>query len=176
MQILKFARFQQESVPGQRALLTMKFLDDDSNLYSWAPRWGDLENAFLRALNIEGFNKPESEWLNRFASTVKEVAEGVSQPIGEARKTSGLLTEVRNGKLRLSRDDEWGNWSEDFLTPGFAITYEFLNDWLDNWVEALVINGVAVRLRATSGAHKGQEYPSSPVEVSPVEAPGDLPW
>ena len=97
MKILKFARFQQEQVPGNRALLTIKFLDENSNLYSWAPRWADLEAAFLRALNVEGFNKPESEWLNRFANTVKDVSEGVSQPIQNARVVRGDFTRVNCG-------------------------------------------------------------------------------
>ena len=150
MKILKFSRFQQESVRGQRALLTIKFLDNDSNLYSWAPRWADVESAFLRALNVEAFNKPESEWLNRFANTVRDVSEGISQPIQDARKVSGAFVEFREGKL-LIHDGHTAA-----VTPGFAITYEFLEAWLDVSVEALVIDGIAVYVKDW---RTGKEYP-----------------
>lgn len=155
MKILKFSRFQQEHVRGQRALLTIKFLDDDSNLYSWAPRWADLDRAFLRALNVEGFNKPESEWLNRFANTVKEVAEGVSQPIENARKVSGEFEGITDRKLQISTYDSYGNLSEDLITPGFAISYDLLK-WIGDKVEVLIINDVAVYVIS---CNRNEEYP-----------------
>ena len=150
MKILKFSRFQQEPVKGQRALLTIKFLDDDGNLYSWAPRWDDLERAFLRALNVEAFNKPESEWLNRFANTVRDVSEGVSQPIQDARKFSGNLYALQDGMLQMSyspySSDGYNEFTES-VPPGFAITYEFLEEWLHRDIEALIINGVVVSIK-----------------------------
>ena len=122
---------------GSRALLTIKFLDDDSNLYSWAPRWADMNAAFLRALNVEGFNKPESEWLNQFANTVKGVAEGISQPIQSAEKIFGTLYGLDKGMLQISCDSGYGDYTEE-VTPGFAITYEFLDEWLGRVVEVVL--------------------------------------
>ena len=172
MKILKFARFQQELVRGNRALMTIKFLDEDSTLYSRAPRWTDLEAAFLRALNVEGFNKPESDWLNRFANTVKDVSEGVSQPIQEARKLYGVLYEVKDGQLVIYWHQEIEY--EENLIPGFAITYDFLDEWLRRRVEVLIINGIAVRLKCTEGPYSGEEYP--PKLTYEPDADRDLPF
>lgn len=149
MKKLKYVNFQTEPGPlGARALLTLKFLDDVGDAYSWMPRWSDAEQLFLKAISIESFNKPESEWLPRFARTVKETAESVNQPIDAAYKVKGTLAECREGKLVL----ECGSWNNDethLLLPLFPITFEFLDNWLGSHVEALVINGVTVQLRDT---------------------------
>ena len=173
MKILKFARFQQEPVRDGRALLTIKFLDNDSNLYSWAPRWKDMNAAFLRALNVEGFNKPESEWLNRFAHTVKDVAEGVSQPIQDARKVNGTLLGVEERMLQISCDGDYGEYTET-VTPGFAITYDFLDEWIGRGIETLTINGIAVSVKGTKNPYFGVEYP--PKDVSGPDIDREPPW
>ena len=173
MKILKFSRFQQEPVRGNRALLTIKFLDDDSNLYSWAPRWADMNAAFLRALNVEGFNKPESEWLNQFANTVKDVAEGISQPIHSAEKITGSLYSLARGMLQISCNNGYGDYMEE-VTPGFAITYEFLDVWLGREVEVLKINGTAVYLKGVADPYFGVEYPATGTFNSDPDQ--DLPW
>ena len=74
MKILKFSRFHMEQVRAARALLTIKFLDGQGEAYSWAPKWNYTEQLFLKAINVESFNKRESEWLPRFSRTVKETA------------------------------------------------------------------------------------------------------
>ena len=91
MKILKFARLQMEQVRGARALLTVKFMDNDGEVYSWAPKWDDAERLFLKAINTESFNKPESEWLPRFSKTVKETAESITQPIQNAYKVTAVF-------------------------------------------------------------------------------------
>ena len=172
MKILKFSRFQQESVRGQRALLTIKFLDDDSNLYSWAPRWADLESAFLRALNVEAFNKPESEWLNRFANTVRDVSEGISQPIQDARKVNGNLYGLHEGMLQIYCGNGYNEYAET-VTPGFAVTYDFLEEWLGRDIEALIINGIVVSLKGDAAPYFNTEYPPKATSSSD---PNWIPW
>jgi hypothetical protein len=51
MKILKFARIQHEPVRGARALLTIKFMDGTGEVYSWAPKWDEAEQLFLKAIN-----------------------------------------------------------------------------------------------------------------------------
>ena len=157
MKILKLSRFQMEPVRGARALLTMKFLDDDGEVYSCAPKWNDVEQLFFKAINTESFKKPESEWLPRFSKVVKETAENVSQPIQDAHKVNGNFVAVRSGKLCLEQHRGYGdNLDEQLLTPLFPVTFEFLDTWLHKSVEALVINGVAVQIR---DGYDGEIYP-----------------
>ena len=150
MKILKFSRFQMEQVRGARGLMTVKFLDEQGEAYSWAPKWNDTEQLFHKAINVESFNKPESEWLPRFARTVKETAESVAQPIQDAEKLSGRLVSVSSGKLVLETDSDYLNGPVDTIpvTPLFPIDFEFLDSWLNEFVQVLVINNVCVQIRS----------------------------
>lgn len=157
MKILKYTRFQMEPVRGSRALLTVKFLDDTGEAYSWAPRWNDTEQLFLKAINTESFNKPESEWLPRFSRLVKETAEGVTQPIQNAYKVWAIFAAVREGKICFEENDGFQNTQEHLLTPLFPVTFEFLDSWLNTNVEVLVMNGVAVQIK---NVKNGEVYPT----------------
>jgi hypothetical protein len=163
MKILKFARIQHEPVRGARALLTIKFMDGAGEVYSWAPKWDEAEQLFLKAINTEFFNKPESEWLPRFAKAVKETAESVSQPIQDAYKVSGRFSVVHEGKLCIGEYGDYGQVSEEHLiTPLFPVTFEFLDTWLHNDVEVLVINGIAVQIR---NGYSKEIYPEAVLAV-----------
>ncbi len=148
MKILKFSRFQIEPVRGDRGLLTVKFLDNNGEAYSWAPKWNDAEQLFLKAINVESFNKPESEWLSSFSRTVKHTAENVPHPVQSAFKLQGRLASIKDGKLQI---EQYGNYNEvenvESVQPLFHIGFEFLEKWLDRFVEVLVINDVCVQLR-----------------------------
>ena len=167
MKILKFVRFQQEHVKGQRALLTVKFLDDESNLYSWAPRWADLDNALRRALHVEAFNKPESEWLDRLSNTVREASKGVSQPIQDAKKVNGYLLGYQRGMLQINCSEDGYNEYTETVAPGFTVTCDFSEKWLHRHIEALIINGVAVSVKdqQTGAKYPPKETPESEPEM-----------
>lgn len=122
------------------ALMLVSFLDDDGNMYQWAPKWSQVEEIFLKQINVERFNKPESEWLNRFAKTTQSVVEG-AQRIEGAYKAYGKFTRYENQQLIL---DEYRH----MLTPGFEVTLDFLDNWLKCDVEAFVVNDVVIRLRS----------------------------
>ena len=156
MKKLKYSRLQWEPGPrGARALLTVKFMDDGGEVYNWMPTWSEAEQLFLKAINTESFNKPESEWLSRFAKTVQETAESANQPIGSARKLTGTFTSLEEGKLVIT--------GERFVLgvrPLFQVTTEFLDDFLGTKVDLLVINEVGVQV--TQVQHPGIVFPPSP--------------
>ena len=162
---LKFSKIQ--IVDRRGALMLVSFLDDEGNMYDWAPKWRDVEEVFLKQINVERHNKPESEWLNRFAQTVQEVVEG-AQRIESAYKVTGSFELYQHQKLLIHTHTSEGDFE---ITPGFEITVEFLDNWFERTVEVLVINNVAIRIR-TYG-HDGEvveEYPP------PEMAPDDLPF
>ena len=133
---------------GARALLTIKFLDGQGEAYSWAPKWNDTERLFLKAINVESFNKPESEWLPRFSRTVKETAESAAQPSQDAFKLRGRFMSVTSGKLVLEIPYE-GGWqveSIESVMPLFPVDVKFLDTWLNKHVEVLVVNNVCVQV------------------------------
>ena len=161
MKILKFSRFQLEQVRGARGLLTIKFLDNQGEAYSWAPKWNDAEQLFLKAINVESFNKPESEWLPRFSRTVRETAESVAQPIQDAAKLRGRFVSVSEGKLIFEMYEEYNSPPSVASVPAlFPIDMHFLDTWLDVDVESLVINKVCVQIRSLNGRRRVYPDPS----------------
>ena len=169
---LRFSRIQ--LVEGKGALMLVSFLDDDGNMYNWAPKWADVDQIFIKQTNVERFNKPESEWLNRFAKTAQQVVEG-AQRIQSGYKVQGEFTEYREEKLIVYPEAEsWGpeRPSPVEITPGFEVTISFLDNWLDRWVEALVVNDIVIRLRTLH--QPVAEYPE-PEDV-PFPEPEDLPF
>jgi len=134
------------------ALMLVTFLDDDGNMYRWAPKWADVEQVFLKQINVERFNKPESAWLNKFARIVQSVVEG-AQRITSARKINDQFKTYDNGKLVIG--NEW-------CTPGFEVTLPFLDAWLGRMVEAFLINDMVIRLRTYwTDEYDQEEYPPS---------------
>lgn len=123
--------------------MLVTFLDDDGNMYQWAPKWAEVEQVFLKQINVERFNKPESAFLNRFANTAQSVVEG-AQRITSAYKLSGIF-EKYDDECLLIRD---GSVLRSCV-PGFEITTAFLDVWLNQNVELLVINDIAFRVRSS---------------------------
>lgn len=139
------------------ALMLVTFLDDDGDMYQWAPKWKDVEQVFLKQINIERYNKPESEWLNKFAKTAQRLVEG-AQRIESARKLSGKFERYEDEKLviRLASGVE-------YVTPGFDVTLDFLDEWLERYVDAFMLNNMVIRLsygiQNESGEYEVIEYP-----------------
>ena len=152
---LKFHNIQ--AVERRGALMLVWFLDDEGNMYDWAPKWADVEKIFLKQINVERFNKPESEWLNKFAKTAQEVVEG-AQRIESAHKVYGPLSTFRDGKLYITQHSE----GERLIVPGFEVTLAFLDEWLGRYVEVFVVNNIAIRIREKADGEVLEEYP--PVE------------
>jgi hypothetical protein len=150
---LRFSRI--DLVERVGALLLVTFLDDDGNMYQWAPKWADVEQVFLKQINIERFNKPESAWLNKFARTAQSAVEG-AQRITSARKINDQLYSYADEKLVIGGE---------YCTPGFEVTIPFLDAWLGCMVEALLVNDMVIRLRSGEA-----EYPPPTLE------PEDLPF
>jgi hypothetical protein len=140
--------------------MLVTFLDDEGNIYDWAPKWPDVEQVFLKQINVERFNKPQSAWLNKFARTQQQVVEG-AQRIESAHKIQGWFGRYEGQKLLID-----GN----VVTPGFEITVDFLDKWLGRYVEAFIINDVAIRLRELCPDGTGEyeiltEYPPCEDEI-----------
>jgi len=140
------------------ALMLVTFLDDDGNLYQWAPKWADVEQVFLKQINVERFNKPESAWLNKFAKTAQSVVEG-AQRITSARKIDDVFSAYKGEKLFIG---------DTAYTPGFEVTLSFLDDWLGCAVEAFIVNDLVIRLRIYNRGDLVAEYPQ-PEEDLPFE-------
>jgi hypothetical protein len=172
------------------ALMLVTFLDDDGNMYQWAPKWKEVEQVFLKQINVERFNKPESQWLNKFAKTAQQVVEG-AQKIESAYKLFGEFKryakqslviegetqpEEVNVDYRFIKDSETGKTKYEYLLkPGFDVTLEFLDNWLGNYVEAFMINDIAIRFRQYGQWDSiEKEYP--PVEPKEPQEPEDLPF
>ena len=173
MKRLRYVNFQTEPGPqGAKALLTVKFMDHGGEVYSWMPRWADTEQLFLKAINTEQFNKPESDWLPRFAKTVRETAEGVNQSLQDAYKVSGQFVALNESKLVIS---DGKNEPPEEVTPLFPLTIEFLDEWLGVNVEVLIVNGVGVQIGRFDdwGQTRVAVYP--PVEPPTVEV-DDMPF
>ena len=133
------------------ALMLVTFLDDDGNMYQWAPKWKEVEQVFLKQINIERFNKPEGEWLNKFAKTAQNVVEG-AQRIESGRKLTGGFVQYEKGLLRLRLGRE-----KFKLTPGFDVTIKFLDNWLDCEIEAFVINDIVIRVKKEITGEYGRQ-------------------
>lgn len=163
---LKFSKI--DVVERTGVLMRVHFLDDEGNMYDWAPKWKDVEQMFLKGITTERFNKPESEFLNKFAGTIQEVVEG-AQRIDSAYKVYGTFQFYRNQKL-IVHDNE-----EDIdleIMPGFEVTVDFIDEWLNSTriIEVLVINDIAIRLRVYSYNDEVEmQYP-------PPCLPEDLPF
>ena len=170
---LQFSKIQ--LVERKGALMLVSFLDDEGNMYNWAPRWVEVKEVFEKQINVERFNKPESEWLNKFARTAQEIVEG-AQRIESAYKVWGRFVVYRQQKLHI----ETGGEGVYELTPGFEVTISFLDSWLENDVEAFVVNDIVIRLRISETDALGiivgwREYPE-PEEGEPEPVPEDLPF
>jgi hypothetical protein len=151
---LKFHNIQ--AVERRGALMLVWFLDDEGNMYDWAPKWVDVEQIFLKQINVERFNKPESQWLNKFAKTAQEVVEG-AQRIESAHKGYGRFSRFTDGKLSID---------SGLIVPGFEVTLDFLDKWLGQYVEVFIINDIAIRLRVYSDENEVLwEYPPSEEEL-----------
>ncbi len=137
---LKFSKVM--PVERRGALMLVWYLDEEGNMYDWAPKWSEVEEIFLKQINVERFNKPESEWLNKFAKTTEKVVEG-AQRIESARKVLGTFERYSNGNLVIER----GKYSSAFVKPGFEITTSFLDEWLGRDIEVFVVNDMAIRLK-----------------------------
>lgn len=156
------------------ALMLVTFLDDQGNMYQWAPKWKDVEHIFLKQINIERFNKPESEWLNKFAQTTRNVVEG-AQRINSAYKVNGQFIKYENEALVIVDNSDELRGYEHNLVPGFDVTIDFIDYWLDKCVEALIINDIVIRLRMRSSVDNiVDEYP--PVEQDEPSSDEDLPF
>jgi len=167
---LQFSKIQ--LIERKGALMLVSFLDDEGNMYDWAPKWADVNEIYRKQINVERFNKPESEWLNKFARTAQEIVEG-AQRIESAYKVQGHFRVYRQQKLHI--DTAEGIYE---LTPGFEVTISFLDSWLEDYVEAFVVNDIVIRLMApetdeSGNVLGGREYPK-PEEVEPE--PEDLPF
>ena len=170
MKKLKYSNLQfQPGPPGARALLTVKFMDDDGEVYNWMPKWAEAEELFLKAINTESFNKPESEWLPRLANAVQETAQAANQPIQQARKIYGQIDHLEEWNLVIQEQSR--NGSEFSAPPLFPVDYEFLTTWLGRYVTAIEINNVIVKLLYQPGYDEDEmeEYP-------PRTATDDLPF
>ena len=167
---LQFSKIQ--LIERKGALMLVSFLDDEANMYDWAPKWADVNEIYRKQINVERFNKPESEWLNKFARTAQEIVEG-AQRIESAYKIEGCFAVYRLQKLLIEARNEVYE-----LTPGFEVTIGFLDNWLENDVEAFVVNDIVIRLTTSEpddfgNLVKAREYPE-PEEGEPE--PEDLPF
>ena len=136
--MVKHLKFHKIQAVGRRgALMLVWFLDDEANMYDWAPKWADVDEIYKKQINVERFNKPESEWLNKFAKTAQEVVEG-AQRIESARKASGQFLRFTDGKLLID---------SEAIVPGFEVTVRFLDEWLRESVEVFILNDIAFRIR-----------------------------
>jgi hypothetical protein len=163
---LKYSKIELKERTG--ALMIVNFLDDDANMYEWCPKWAEVEQVFLKQINVERHNKPESEFLNRFASTAQSVVEGAQQ-IDSAFKIFGQLTEYQNQKLVFQVS---GTTQKMSVTPGFDVTISFLDKWLNQYdVEVFTVNDVVFRLRHFRQDENGnvdcEEYPAIETKDEP---------
>jgi hypothetical protein len=153
-------------VERQGALMLVTFLDDEGNMYQWAPKWSEVEQVFLKQINVERFNKPESTFLNRFAKTTQSVVEG-AQRIVSAHKLDGWFERYDDEKLVLRASDKVIH----NCVPGFEVTLPFLDTWVGRYVEAFVVNDIAIRLRLywtnENDEREFEEYPPKETEDIP---------
>jgi hypothetical protein len=154
---LRFSRI--DLVERVGALLLVTLLDDDGNMYQWAPKWADIEELLPKVAAIERFNKPESEWLNKFAKTVQSVVEG-AQRITSARKID------RSFKSYSSQNLIIGN---ERCVPGFEVTLPFLDEWLGRNVQAFLVNDVVIRLSFgyvdQNDEYQREDYPPTEEDI-----------
>jgi len=163
---LQYSRIQ--LVPKNGALMLVSLLDDEGNAYTWAPKWSEVRETFMKQVNVERHNKPDSQFLNQFARTVQDVVEG-AQRITSAYKVQGYFIKYEDGKLVIENPIE----ERYELMPAFDVSVSFLDTWLRRNVEALVVNNMVIRLSyliTTDNIKEGiiEEYP-------PPEEPEDLP-
>lgn len=177
---LRFSKIQLKERAG--ALMLVRFLDDEGNMYDWCPKWGEIDKIFWSQIDVERFNKPESEWLGHFTDRHQEALKRV-QEVKSAEKVHGKFARFEEQKLviqyqekrRVITDMSFNLFSrgqegaehrlvtvERKLSPGFVITSSFLDKWLGRDVEVFIINGIAFQIREY-GDWGGiiEEYPES---------------
>jgi len=165
---LKWGDTKVSSFSDGRACLVVQFLDPAGNLLEWVPRWSQVQTLFERATNTEIVNKPDSEWLAAFAKTASDVFKGIDA-LKDAYKISGRLSRIRDGNLVfvISAEQGWNEWEEE-IPPAFAISESFFENWLDEYMTVLVINGYAVKIWRTSSYGK-LVYPEPVTSDLPFE-------
>lgn len=161
---LQFSKIQ--AVERRGALMLVWFLDSEGNMYDWSPKWEEVEKIYLKQINVERFNKPESQWLNRFAKTAQQVVEG-AQGVESAYKVSGRLQRYEEQKLIIHSQEERLPFDGFFeflgprraqtapelvtverrLVPGFEVSLDFLDKWLGADVVLFVVNDIAIKIR-----------------------------
>lgn len=130
-------RFHKLHSEGANASLVVQLLDDDNNVYQWAPRSNEVERIFLHSIDAEQSSKSESDDLAILANT-----SGREQRTENAKTLKGYF-EYEDNKLVVSL---WGDRGEERLKPAFFVASGFFDKWLENDAEAFVTRGYAVRI------------------------------
>ena len=59
---IKYKGYEEDHLPSNRTLLYLDFEDNYANRFRWTPRWKDLEEVFIKAIDVEKRNYPEGAW------------------------------------------------------------------------------------------------------------------
>lgn len=70
---IKFERYEEESLPSGKMLWHCFFKDNHGNKYRWTPRWRDVEDIFVKAMDIESRNESEGVWDEELKKLLERV-------------------------------------------------------------------------------------------------------
>lgn len=59
---IHYKGYKEDPLPSGKTLLYLHFEDNYENKYRWTPPWKDLEEVFIKAIDIEKRNYPEGAW------------------------------------------------------------------------------------------------------------------
>ena len=59
---IKYKGYKEDPLPSNTTLLYLYFEDNYGNRFRWTPPWKDLEEVFIKAIDVEKRNYPEGAW------------------------------------------------------------------------------------------------------------------
>jgi hypothetical protein len=59
---IKYKGYKEDPLPSNNTLLYLYFEDNYGNRFRWTPPWKDLEEVFIKAIDVEKRNYPEGAW------------------------------------------------------------------------------------------------------------------
>jgi hypothetical protein len=98
---IHYKGYKEDLLPSGKTLLYLHFEDNYGNKYRWTPPWKDLEEVFIKAIDMEKRNYPEGAWDDELK---KVIVKSPSRPHDrEAFEKSDTIMNEKDFKAFLSQ-------------------------------------------------------------------------
>lgn len=114
---VKFDHYEEQPLPSGKTLLNCVFKDNWGNTYKWTPRWKDMEEIFVKSMEIEGRNESEGIWDEE----LKRLAEKIpyrQHDVDIFEKSDAIMNEQEVLAYLYSLEAGHSFWDSQFLKVG----------------------------------------------------------